>query len=55
MTAPEDFLRGVCEITAGPGLDGQHLEVIREQKGKVPGADLVAHSEVSGITWSQMK
>lgn len=40
MTAPEDFIRGVCEITAGPGLDGQHLEGVREQKGEAPGADL---------------
>lgn len=38
--SPEDFIRGVCEIIAGPGLDGQHLEGVREQKGEGPGADL---------------
>lgn len=39
MTAPEDVIRGVCEITATPGLDGQHLEGIRVHKGEGPPAD----------------
>lgn len=52
MTAPVDVIRGVCEITAGPGLHGQHLEGVREQKGEGPGADL---GSPQWCQWNPMK
>lgn len=39
MPAPEDVIRGVCEMIAMPALAKQHLEGIRVQNGEGLRAD----------------
>lgn len=56
MTAPEDVIREVCEMTAGSGLDWQHLRGI-ECKGRGswcrPRLPTVMSVESQGAKWNE--